>query len=270
MTPDLLGHLIRRARRLQVRNLISGGFVAALLLASTSVPGAPDYQREKRWADEITPAIVVGDPVYLLQQNGHKFLAIYTEAAKAKMGVIVVHGIGVHPDWGMIGTLRQSLADHGYSTLSVQMPVLAAAARTAAYDAILPDAVDRLELAFAFLRGKGYRRIAIVSHSAGSRMAYAYMKRNAAEIAAWAALGVPAAPGGPGTTLSYGGFDTPVLDLYGSNDLPQVVENAALRRASLQRKANSRQIVIAGSDHFYAGHEAEMVNAVTEFLDSLK
>ena len=53
-----------------------------LLLVSTLLqaqPAAqPDYAREKRWADEITPGLVVGDAIYLTQKSGHKFLAIYT------------------------------------------------------------------------------------------------------------------------------------------------------------------------------------------------
>src|SRR5580765_2874984 len=54
-----------------------------LLLVSTIVQSQPayqpDYAREKRWADEITPGLVVGDAIYLQQKSGHKFLAIYTE-----------------------------------------------------------------------------------------------------------------------------------------------------------------------------------------------
>ncbi|MBE0620838.1 MAG: DUF3530 family protein [Burkholderiales bacterium] len=244
--------------------------IVCLLLVSISAFAAPDYAREQRWADEITPAIVVGDPVHLTQQNGHKFLGIYTEAANAKMGVVVVHGIGIHPDWGMIGTLRQRLPDLGYATLSIQMPVLAADARAPAYAETLPDAVERLQLAVHWLADKGYKRIALVSHSMGSRMAYGYMKRNPVEVDAWAALGMSAAhelhiPG-----LVFSGIEAPVLDLYGSKDLPQVLAGAALRRASLIANAASKQVVIPGSDHFFAGHEAEMVKAVKDFLDGVK
>ena len=92
---------------------------------------APDYAREKRWADEVTPGLVVGDAVYLQQKSGHKFLSIYTAVPQARAAVITVHGLGVHPDWALIGALRSGLADHGYATLSVQMPVLAADARSA-------------------------------------------------------------------------------------------------------------------------------------------
>lgn len=244
--------------------------IGLLLLVSFPAFAAPDYAREQRWADEITPAIVVGDPLYSTQKSGHRFLGIYTEAAKPKMGVVVVHGLGVNPDWGMIGMLRQRLPDFGYATLSIQMPVLAANARAEAYAETFPDAVERIELAVAALQAKGYQRIALLSHSMGSRMAYAYMKRNPAAITAWAALGMPPAPDGRDAALLYIGIEAPVLDVYGSMDLPQVIAGAPLRRASLKGKAASRQVAIAGSDHFYAGHEEDMVKAVVDFLDGLK
>ena len=43
---------------------------------------AADYAREKKWADEVVPGVVVGDPVYLEQADGHKFLTIYTPQLK--------------------------------------------------------------------------------------------------------------------------------------------------------------------------------------------
>ena len=54
------------------------------ICAACAFAQAPDHAREKRWADEITPAILVGDAVYLAQKSGHKFLAIYTANAKAR------------------------------------------------------------------------------------------------------------------------------------------------------------------------------------------
>jgi hypothetical protein len=36
---------------------------AALLLAPALAFAQADYAREKRWAEEITPAIVIGDPL---------------------------------------------------------------------------------------------------------------------------------------------------------------------------------------------------------------
>lgn len=122
---------------------------------------APDYAREKEWAREIAPNIVVGDPIYLKQKNGHQFLGIYAQAAHPKMGVVIAHGMGLNPDWGVIGTIRQRLVDYGYTTLSIQMPVLARNAGYKDYVALFPDAAERLKIAVAYLKAKGYRRIAV-------------------------------------------------------------------------------------------------------------
>ena len=67
--------------------------ISLILLMSAPAFAAPDYAREKKWADEITPGIVVGDALYL-EASGHKFLTLYTEAASAKAGLVIVHGIG--------------------------------------------------------------------------------------------------------------------------------------------------------------------------------
>ena len=241
-------------------------WMTLLSLVSMAALAAPDYAREKKWADEITPGIVVGDPVYLDQEHGHKFLGIYTEADNAKMGLVVVHGMGIHPDWGMIGTLRQRLPDHGYTTLSIQMPILAADAKPEQYAAHFPEAVGRLRLAVAYLKHKGYKRIAIVSHSMGTRMSHGYMIHNPADISAWTALG---AGTGPGPVLTYDGVRAPVLDLYGANELPRVLEGAPQRLASLKTNPRSKQVVIPDTDHFFAGREDAMVKAVKDFLDAL-
>src|SRR5450759_5775644 len=138
-----------------------------MLFASEACFAQADYAREKRWAEEITPGLVVGDAIYLAQKSGRKFLAIYTEAAQPRAAVIVVHGLGVHPDWALIGALRSGLADQGYATLSVQMPVLAADAKGEDYRDLFPDAAERLGAAVAFLKARGHRKIALASHSMG-------------------------------------------------------------------------------------------------------
>ena len=159
---------------------------ASLLLAPALSFAQADYAREKRWADEVTPAILVGDPVYLAQKNGHKFLAIWAPNPNAVAGVIVVHGLGVHPDWGLINPLRSQLSEQGYATLSVQMPVLEAEARGDRYPPLFPESAERLAAAVAFLRGKGLNKVAIVSHSLGSRMTNYFLNHtDDARIDAW-------------------------------------------------------------------------------------
>jgi predicted alpha/beta-hydrolase family hydrolase len=234
-----------------------------LMLAGTAVCYAQaDYAREKRWADEITPAILVGDPVYLELKSGHKFLAIYAPHPKAAAAVILVHGLGVHPDWGLINPLRSQLTEQGYTTLSVQMPVLAADADGARYPPLFPEAAERLQKAVAYLRGKGYARIALVSHSMGSRMANFFLNTVAEpHIDAWVAIGVT------GTFTEPGTLKAPVLDVYAENDLPVVLQGAATRAAALRNVRGSGQIEIAGADHFYADREIELANQVQFFLN---
>jgi len=234
-----------------------------LLLASTLVQAQPDYAREKRWADEITPGLVVGDAVYLAQKSGHKFLAIYTAPAQSRAAVIVVHGLGVHPDWALIGALRSGLADQGYATLSVQMPVLAVDAKGDEYPALFPDAADRLQTAVAFLKGKGHRKIAIASHSMGARMSNFFLTGTPDNgIDTWVAIGISS-----GEFAEPGKLRLPVLDIYGERDLPQVLKNADSRAAVLKTLKGSMQIEVAGADHYFAGNEGELVKQVRQFLD---
>jgi predicted alpha/beta-hydrolase family hydrolase len=234
-----------------------------MLFASAACIAQADYAREKRWADEITPGLVVGDAVYLAQKSGHKFLAIYTEAAQPRAAVIVVHGLGVHPDWALIGALRTGLADQGYATLSVQMPVLAATAQTEEYLALFPDAAERLHAAVAFLKGKGHRKIALAAHSMGSRMSNFFLTGapdNAIDV--WISIGISS-----GEFAEPGKLRMPVLDIYGERDFPQVLTHAEARANALRSLKGSAQIEIAGADHYFVGHEIELVRQVRQYLD---
>jgi dienelactone hydrolase len=231
---------------------------AALLLFNPAM--AADYQREQKWADEISPYIMVGDPVYL-EARKHRFLGIYTDTAGAPAAVILVHGIGVHPDWGLIGVLRSRLAEAGYTTLSIQMPVLAVEAESGSYTPTFDEAGARLQAAVDFLKGKGNRRIVIVSHSLGSRMTNHYLAGHPdSGITAWVAIGIS------GEFGQGGKLRMPILDLYGANDLPAVLDGAKKRMQTLAGIKGSRQIVSPYTDHFFTGKDDELVRYVSDYL----
>lgn len=244
-----------------VASLFQLSIAAALALSSVHACAQGDYAREQRWADEVAPAIVVGDPVRLELKSGRRFLAIYTVAPKAAGAAIIVHGLGVHPDWGLIGTLRSRLPEHGYATLSVQMPVLAAGAPGEQYPPVFPEAAERLTAAVAWLRGKGFEKVALVSHSMGARMSNHFLTHAPdARVTAWVAIGLPA------LAAETASVKIPVLDLYGEKDYPAVLENAAKRAALLRTIRGSAQVEVAGADHFFAGREDELVRQVGFFL----
>ena len=231
-----------------------------MVLVSATAWAQPDHAREKRWADEIVPGLVVGDALYLTQKSGHRFLAIHTPAAKPRAAVIVVHGLGVHPDWALIGVLRSELSEHGYTTLSVQMPVLEATARGDAYPPLFADAAERIGAAVAFLKEKGHARIGVVSHSMGARMTNLYLVRNPG-LGAWVAIGLL------GPYVEPAKLALPVLDLYGERDFPDVLKAAEARAGALSAVKGAAQIQVAGADHFFAGRESELVKHVRQFLD---
>ena len=134
--------------------------LVALAGASTAAAPAADYAREERWAQEIVPSLVVGDAVYLATPARARVLAILAEPpGAAGGGIVVVHGLGVHPDWGLIGGLRTGLAEAGFVTLSVQMPVLAANATRDDYAPALPEAAERIAVAVDYLRAKGVKKM---------------------------------------------------------------------------------------------------------------
>lgn len=239
----------------------AAGLIILLLAVALPPAFAADYAREQKWADEIVPGIVVGDVVQL-QAQGRQFIGILTEAPSAKVGVVVVHGMGIHPDWGLIGVLRTQLPERGYTTLSVQMPVLANEAKPEDYPSTFPEAAARLAAAVKYLQDKGAKRIAIVSHSMGSRMANAYLTKNPqAPVAAWVAIGLPA-------FSEPAKLKPPVLDLYGENDFPAVLKGAAQRQQALKNRAGSKQQRVAGADHFFEGQDEVLVKATADFLDS--
>jgi dienelactone hydrolase len=235
--------------------------IVTLLAAPAAAQPVIDFAREDRWAQEVVPSLVVGDAVYLTTTARPQVLAILSEpSGVSKGGVIVIHGLGVHPDFGFISGVRTGLAEAGYTTLSVQMPVLAAAASRDDYRVALPGAGDRIAAAIVYLRTKGIARIAIVSHSMGATMANTYLARpDALPIDAWAPVGMLVDLALPPKE--------PVLDVMAENELPQVVAAAPLRATRLPKDGCSRQATIAGTDHYFLNRQKELVAAIAEFLE---
>ena len=238
--------------------------LAGMVLASAA--SAQDYEREKRWAAEIVPGLVVGDAVQIKLPSGREFLGLFAEVKNSKAAILLVHGVGVHPDHGVIGVLRVALADLGYTTLSIQMPVQKAdAAMQDYFPKVFPEAVERIRAGARWLQARGQSRVVLLSHSMGSWMSNVYYEQTAdAPFAVWVCMGLT---GGYG---AMGSVKVPVLDLYGENDLTAVLRADWRRRFTLGSIAGSKQVMIKGADHHYIGREKELATVIREFLDALK
>ena len=233
-----------------------------LMRISSSAFAQTDSAREARWRAEVEPGLVVGDAYTLTTSTGQPFFSIFTAGKQKQVAFVLAHGVGVHPDFGLIGRLRVLLADAGYATLSIQMPVRPKETTDATeYASTFPDATARLTSAHAWLRERGYARVILASHSMGAWMANVYFQQTPdAPYAAWIAMGVT------GRILPLKSNSLPVLDLYGQNDLASNLSSAWLRRAHLMLLPQSQQIMIANADHHYTGVEAEATRAIVEFV----
>ena len=221
-----------------------------------------DYSREKRWADQILPGLMIGDAVWLQQKNGHKFLTLYTPAEKPRGAVILAHGRGWSPDYELYGMLRVKLAERGYTTLAIQLPVLGGGAKIGDYIPTYPDAAERFELAANFLTDKGYKNIAIVSHSLGATMANQYLiKADKTPVRAWVFISII-----NGLEEMFR-IKIPVLDVFGSKDWEITQVGAYERKKQIDKVPGSEQVVMKDALHFFEGREDDLAELVTGFLD---
>ncbi len=231
-----------------------------------------DIAKERRWAQQIIDTLFDGEAVWL-NAAGHEFLAIEMESLEGDAGraVIVIHGIGIHPNWdSVVRPLRVGLAEHGWHTLSIQMPVLPNDAESEEYVPLLDEVAGRVNAAVDHLRQRGQEQIVIVAHSMGATMAMRYMNDEPdSPVDALVLIGMQ---GGPGyfhdNASALATVNIPTLDLYGSADLAGVIDFTHRKAAAAREAGNDgfRQIMVDGADHFFEGLDDVLVETVAEWL----
>ena len=238
-----------------------------LLLLIVTAAHAQDYAREQRWADEILPGLVVGQPLYLNLKNGHRFLSLYSEVPGAKTAIVLIHGVGVHPDHGLIGILRTRLTDLGYTTVAVQMPVQGKEAQLEDYyPTVFTEAQERIASVAQHLVTQGYQRLVLLSHSMGAWMSNCYLIDHPQHpFNAWISIGLTGRFWGVWRL-----WQLPVLDVFGENDLPPVLSAAWLRRAGQAFNSRAKQVMLPRADHHFTGQEKLLIDVIIKFLQQQK
>ena len=243
-----------------------------LLLIMLNPVQASDFAKEKRWADQVVDSLLDGDAVWLKAVD-HEFLSLYTEAEdESEQALIVMHGTGVHPNWDqVILPIRVEMTTRGWNTLSLQMPVLANEAEHDDYAVLFPEVIPRIDAALAYLQAQGNRKVVLVAHSLGSLMTSYYLSQKHPDLVkGFIAIGMSGgskhAVMDPLQTLKT--VQVPVFDLFGSNDLPEVL---AHEQAKQQAAANTnfQQRRVEGANHFFDDHNEALVDAVSNWLDTL-
>jgi pimeloyl-ACP methyl ester carboxylesterase len=257
-------------RSLALLFLLLTGFLSSQVAAQTT----SDLKREKSWADQVVDTVVVGDPVWLNARR-IQFLALYSapKAQAKSRGVILIHGRGVHPAWGFIDNLRADITEAGFHTLSLQMPILEANAPFGAYGKTFGEAFERIEVGIHFLKQKGIKEVVLIGHSSGAMTAVAYVaKHSQSPVTGIVAIGLSTFANGPDTmqpVVMLKSVHLPVLDIFGANDLDEVLTYVDKRRASAQQAGNKgyRAIRVPDADHFFTWQYVALRNHIVNWLE---
>jgi hypothetical protein len=250
-------------------------YILGVLFSCLAQAELPNFERESRLADEIVDGIMDGDAEWLTANN-REFLSIFTEADDPQGAVIILHGRGFHPDWAdTINPLRVGLAEQGWATLSLQMPVLVKEAKYYDYVPLFPFSFPRINAGIEFLVANGYPKITLIAHSCGAHMAMAWLKQNGDnKLNAFIGLGLGATDYKQPMIepFALNKLTVPTLDLYGENEYPAVIRMAPERKLAIDEAGHplSRQIVLSDADHYFTDKGEQLVVEISKWLASLK
>ena len=120
--------------------------------------GIKELNREQQIAEKLT-LTADADEIISLKASGGRFIGLYKRAKSSEINtgeahgvMILVHGMGAHPDWpDVISPLRTQLTEFGWSTLSIQMPILSPEEPISEYGRTLRLANSRIQAAVDYL-----------------------------------------------------------------------------------------------------------------------
>lgn len=242
--------------------------------ADTQTAASPDYDREQRLDNQIRDAIFDGEVVDLNDGN-RDFMAIQTEADDAKGAAIILHGRGYHADWAdVVHPLRVGLTEEGWTTLSVQLPVLEKQAKYYDYVPLFAEANQRISAAIEHLKAQGISPIVLIAHSCGGHMAMDWIRKHGdSTIDAFVGLGLGATDYQQfmAEPFPLDKMTVPVFDLYGEKEFPAVIKMAPERLKMIQAAGNekSAQAILPEADHYFHEKGEELTAAVAGWLEKL-
>lgn len=254
--------------RLTLKTILS--ICAVMIYFSSTIVTAFDANKEQRIAEQTLQTLFVGEPLWLNTKTTPEnttFLSLLTEVESTKGNIILIHGTGLGPDTPfVIGPLRELLSDEGYTTLALQMPVLSDGKVFNDYKSEYSEARNRISAAINHFKNNSEEKIILLAHSLGSTMMMDWVDNSQLDdISSFISLGL-------GTNnmhgkLSKGKLNIPLLDIVGENDYENVLSAAKTRREDVFKTDNkSKQVFVAGLDHFYTDNEEMVVEIITNWL----
>ncbi|NOG61532.1 MAG: DUF3530 family protein [Proteobacteria bacterium] len=258
-------------QNLQISVVIILFFISAISVSADVL----DREREKLVSEKLAEEVEQGEVLWL-EANGEKFLALLIKQTnvKANGAVIILHGMGAHADWPQtISPLRTALPEHGWTSLSIQLPVLAPENQIENYGKTLEQAAARIEAGIQLLHENKFRNIVAIGHSFGAVTALSYLqKEKEQKIVSLAAINFRDYAFVKPQINLLGLIEKtrlPVLDIYGSRDYKEAEDQAADRRLAAKKGGNSKytQMKIEGAGHFFTKLEDVLIKRVRGWMD---
>lgn len=233
--------------------------------------------REQQIAEKL--ALIAGaDEIVSLKAPGGRFIGIYQRAKTGESHgvVILAHGMGAHPDWpDVISPLRTQLPEFGWSTFSIQMPILSPDEPVAEYGKTLKVAKSRLNAAIDYLHTWEIEQIILLGYSFGAVQVASYLasgkNKNVKAFVSVSMLSQKFIKPGLDVFKLIGGIDLPMLDIYGDEDLPDVRRGSDDRRLAASKNGNRdfKQIELKHAGHHYQGVEDALVEQIQIWLKNI-
>lgn len=155
------------------------------------------------------------------------------------------------------------------------MPILDQDVKFADYGKTFPEAFQHIDAGVRYLQQKGVKQIVLVGHSSGAITAVAYAsERPRTPLAGVAAIGLTSEPAGNRYMQSVPQLEKlklPILDIFGSEDLPVVLDTASTRAAAAKKAHNSAytQVRVKGANHFFTDRYGSLRTRLNEWLAKL-
>ena len=233
--------------------------------------------REQQIAEKL--ALIAGaDEIVSLKAPGGRFIGIYQRAKTGESHgvVILAHGMGAHPDWpDVISPIRTQLPEFGWSTFSIQMPILSPEEPVAEYGKTLKVAKSRLNAAIDYLHTWEIEQIILLGYSFGAVQVASYLasgkNENVRAFVSVSMLSQKFIKPGLDVFKLIGGIDLPMLDIYGDEDLPDVRRGSDDRRLAASKNGNRdfKQIELKHAGHHYQGVEEALVEQIQIWLKNI-
>jgi len=248
-----------------------------LLILADSVSYAEETSAyEDGLTGRLAGIYVDGESVWIPLED-RPFLGLYRKSTSPgpTRVALILHSMGAHADWpDVISPLRTQLPGKGWSTLSIQLPVLAPQISLSDYGTSFRHSALRIRASIKYLQDQGHANIVLLGYSFGATTAIDYLAADAGGLRGFAGISMQDFPflNPPFTLLEpLARINIPVLDIYGSRDYSDVLRSVDARRLAASKGGNRayQQQMIEDSDHYFSGKQGELVDRIVEWLDTV-